>query len=404
MTKHVNRRRFLAAGAAGLMGAHAVTHAADQEQEKPITGKDDLDDLDLDFLDEEQPKIRKYNVLGKTGLKVSDISLGSAREASVFHYALDRGINFFDTAEVYYQGRHETDLGKALRPVRDKVVVTTKHFHGNPKKITKKKVIEKFDKSLKRLGFDHVDIAMLHCVDKPELFACEELLAAYEELKKAGKYRHLGFSTHEAEKICPVAFATGLFEVMMVIYNSVQYPERSRMIDEARKKGIGVIAMKTMMGREQDRIAELVNERNTFSQAAIKWALTDPGVQNVVISMRTFEHVDEYLKASGGKLTDADQEVLKKYVKAVDDRYCRIGCGTCAAACPHRVAVNDVMRFGMYFENYGEEQRAMQDYARLRESRRAAPCATCEGMCGKACPHGLDVRDRLVRYDGLLRA
>ena len=73
----------------------------------------------------------------------------------------------------------------------------------------------------------------------------------------------------------------------------------------------------------------LVNEKTTFSQAAIKWALTDPSLDSVLISIRTFEHVDEYCRASGQSLTSADEAVLGKYETAVNNQFCRIGCTTC---------------------------------------------------------------------------
>ncbi|MBU0756274.1 MAG: aldo/keto reductase [Planctomycetes bacterium] len=390
-----NRRRFLKAGVLGILGAGALSSSRAPGQE---------DDLDLDFeMESEAPRIQKYNILGSTGLKVSDISLGMAREPSVLHYAYDQGINFFDTAESYYEGQHELDIGQAFKKIRDKVVITTKHHFGDGTRVKKQEILDRFDESLKRLGFDFVDIAMWHQADSPALFKNEEILSAYEALKKAGKYRHLGFSTHSAEQICPLAYETKLFSNMMVIYNSVQNPERSEIITQAKKLGIGVIAMKTMMGREQDNVAELADERTTYSQAAVKWALTDEAVTSVVLSMQSYEHIDEYLKASGRKLTQQDEQVLKKYVKAVDDRYCRVGCKDCLAACPHRVAIHDVMRFGMYYENYSQEKHAMQQYARLNERERATACKTCSGLCEGACPHNLSIRDRLVRYDGLLR-
>jgi len=190
---------------------------------------------------------------------------------------------------------------------------------------------------------------------------------------------------------------------MMVIYNSVQYPDRSENIKKAKELGIGVIAMKTMSGQDQDHLVELADDSTTYSQSAIKWALSDDCVPNVVISMRTFEHIDEYLKASGQKLEAQDMEVLKKYAKAVDNRYCRIGCKTCVSACPNQVAIHDIMRFGMYYENYGERERAMLDYARMSEKNRAGSCAACRGVCAGACPHDLSLRERLIRYDKMLR-
>lgn len=401
----LRRRGFLKAGTFGLFGLGAAMRmnprANAQDTGEP--GQEEGSDFDFDFDEIEAPSIQQYNALGKTGLKVSDISMGMAREESVYHYALDRGINLFDTAESYYQGQHEKDIGRAFKKVRDKVVIMTKHFFGKPERITKKKVIKRFDASLKRLDFDCVDIALWHEVADPALFECDELLGAYDDLKKAGKLRFLGFSTHKPDIICPVAFKDKRFSVMMGIYNSVQNPKRSKWITKAKGLGIGVITMKTMMGQEQDKLTELADDRSTYSQAAIKWALTDKSVSSVMITMRTFEHIDEYLQASGQKLTKQDTDVLKKYVKAVDNRFCRIGCSTCLASCPHDVKIHDIMRFGMYYENYGEHGRAKLDYARMKDRYRANPCGTCEGYCESGCPHRLGIRERLLRYDNLLR-
>jgi predicted aldo/keto reductase-like oxidoreductase len=396
----INRRRFLKAGALGLAAAPMLGSAAAARESDDAAG-DPGGDASADAAGE--PRVRKFNVLGNTGLKVSDISLGGAREPSVLRYALDCGINLYDTAEQYFQGQHEADIGRAFKEVRDKVVVITKHLHGFTHRISKQDVIDRFDASLQRMGFDYIDVAMLHHLADPEVLANEELLGAYEELKKAGKFRYFGFSTHDADVVCEKAIESGLFSVMLLIYNSVQYPKRSEIITKAKENGIGVLAMKTMAGRQQDRIKELVNERTRFSQAAIKWALTDKGVTSVLITMRTFEHIEEYLQASGGTLTPAEVEVLEKYAAAVDSEYCRIGCTACLESCPSRVAIPDIMRFGMYYENYGEERKAIEEYAAIDESRKAHPCSGCAGHCETACPHRLAIRDRLVRYDGMLR-
>lgn len=404
--KPINRRGFLKAGAMGIAGGHILGGCSAPNAKKTdpaLPAPEELKGNAPETSMDDAPRVRKYNTLGNTGLKVSDISLGGAREPSVLHYALDRGINLYDTAEQYFSGQHEADLGRAFKQVRDKVVIITKHTHGLTGKITRQNIIERFDASLKRMDTDYVDIAMLHHVADPEVFKNEELLDAYETLKKAGKFRFLGFSTHDADKVCDAGFDSGLFSVVLMIYNSIQYPQRSRLITKAREKGIGVIAMKTMMGRQQDRIVRLVNEKTTFSQAAMKWALTDPGVTSVVISMRTFEHIEEYLQASGRTLTPEDEAVIEKYVTAVDHEYCRIGCTACAESCPKRLPINDIMRFGMYFENYGDEKKALLEYAALEKKQRADACDSCAGVCETACPHRLSIRERLMRYDRLLR-
>jgi predicted aldo/keto reductase-like oxidoreductase len=393
----MDRRRFLTAGVVGCLGAGALAG-------RDVFGQTELDpDLDLEMKGDDEPRIRKYNILGSTGLKVSDISLGIAQEQAVMHYAFDRGINFFDTAEGYYNGQHETELGRAFSKMRDKVVITTKHVFENLAGIKKQDVIDRFDASLERLQSDYVDVAMMHAVQDPAILEHAEILSAYETLKKAGKYRFLGFSTHDSENFCPPAFKSKLFSAMMVYYNQVQYPDRFEMLAEAKKHGVGVIAMKTMAGREQDNTAALANERTTYMQAAVKWALSDPNVDSAVVTMGTFEHIDECLRASGQTLTPKEQAVLRTYREVADNRYCRMGCAKCLAACPAGVAIPDVMRFGMYYENYGIEKYAMQQYDHLDERKRASACSACDGACEGACPHGLAICERLTRYDGLLR-
>jgi len=385
----IDRRDFLKTGALGLAGSSLLAGCAGSRRAtEPRPAADS--------------GVKKYNTLGRTGLKVSDVSLGGACEKPVLRYALDRGINLYDTAEQYHGGQHEAYIGEAFKDVRDQVIVVDKHVHGLAAEISHRDVVERFDASLQRMGFDYIDIAMLHHVADPAMFEHEELLGAYETLKQQGKFRFFGFSTHDAETVIPAAIASGLIDVMLIIYNSIQYPDRSGLVAQARKAGIGVMAMKTMAGRQQDRIVSLVNDRTTFSQAAIKWALTDPAIDTVCISMRTFEHVDQYLGASGRKLTAEDEALLSRYEAAVDDQFCRIGCTTCQSACPERVVVGDIMRFGMYYENYGEQKEAMREYAALNEAQRAQPCKTCAGQCETACPHGLSIRERLVRYDTLL--
>jgi predicted aldo/keto reductase-like oxidoreductase len=385
----MNRRRFLKAGVIGLAGSSLLTGCAAGRRE-PEAGPSP------------EPGVRKYNVLGRTGLMVSDVSLGGACEKPVLRYALDRGINLYDTAEQYHGGEHEAYIGEAFRDVRGRVIVVDKHVHGLAAEISRQDVITRFDDSLSRMGFDYIDIAMLHHVADPAMFEHEELLGAYETLKREGKFRFFGFSTHDAEAVIPAAVKSGIVDVMLVIYNSIQYPKRSELIGQAHEAGIGVMAMKTMAGRQQDRIVSLVNEKTTFSQAAIKWALTDDSIDSVCISMRTFEHVDQYLGASGQVLTAEDEATLARYEAAVDHQYCRIGCTTCEASCPESVAVSDIMRFGMYYENYGEQREAMREYASLSPCRRADGCRACAGPCEPACPHGLEIRKRMMHYHSLL--
>lgn len=159
----------------------------------------------------------QYVKLGRTGLEVSPIcigamsygvpeaghpywSLGEAESREMIRHALDTGINFFDTANMYSQGTSEEILGRALKDManRDEVVVCTKVRHqmrtrANGSGLSRKAILAEIDHSLKRLGMDHVDIYMIHRADPQTPW--EETLEALNDVVKAGKARYLGASS-----------------------------------------------------------------------------------------------------------------------------------------------------------------------------------------------------------------
>jgi len=245
----------------------------------------------------EAPKILQYRPLGKTGLELSDISMGAAVDDAVLQYAFDRGINFFDTADSYYGGQGEEALGRAFKSVRDKCIIATKHMvEAGWKKETVK---EKVNASLQRLNSDYVDMLFMQGVGDPALFKNEEILNAYEELKQEGKYRFLCFSTHDTDMIVPAAIESGLFSAAMLMYIPGMFPKMEEMHTRLHESGIGIIAMKALRGGERMNILETADPGTTFAQASIQWVLQDKKVSTVLISMRTFEHINEYLQVSG---------------------------------------------------------------------------------------------------------
>jgi aryl-alcohol dehydrogenase-like predicted oxidoreductase len=244
--------------------------------------------------------IKHYRRLGRTGLEVSDISMGAAVDEAVLKYAFDSGINFFDTADSYYSGGGETALGSAFKGTRDKVIIATKHMLEPT--WTKSVIEDKVNASLKRLNTDYVDLLFMQGVGDPALFKNEEILSAYEGLKKQGKYRHLCFSTHDTELVVPPAIESGLFDAALLMYDTSLFPKMHEMHQRLFDADIGLIAMKTLRGGEHNDVQKKFPGL-TFAQASIRWALKDKKVSTVLISMRTFEHVDEYLAVSGSGLT-----------------------------------------------------------------------------------------------------
>jgi aryl-alcohol dehydrogenase-like predicted oxidoreductase len=353
----------------------------------------------------ENPKIKRYQDIGKTGLRMSDISYGTGGlpSASMVLRAIDRGINYFDTAPDY--GSSEKYIGEAMKNiVRDKVIIASKFCtpysypsHLPPGK-TKKDYIKAVEDSLKRMKTDYMDFCFVHAIgeqssslekEKKRLLD-EEMLSAYDDLKKAGKVRFLAVSSHgpnNMETLLLAALRSGHFDMIMPAFNFMNFPKLTDVLKEAKERAVGVIAMKTLAGAKDSGVDPAIDP---FAPAALKWVLSHPEVNGLVISIKSVSHLDLYLSASGEKLTAKDRKALDRYAKHFSREYCRTGCGECEDSCPEGVAIASTLRYQMYFKDYGMEKKAMASYARL--DTKAAGCTTCETEnCRGACPYGLPV-------------
>jgi len=173
-----NRRNFLKAG---VLATAAITAPTRQPFARNFKGE-----------------VKSYKRLGRTNLKVSDISFGTSRlrsgEEHLIHHAIDRGINYFDSAEGYTRGQAEKVLGNALTGKRDQVYLVSKTMIGPETKQTE--MMERLEKSLKSLKTDYVDIYMNHAVNDVKVVANPEWLSFIQLAKKQGKIRFTGISGH----------------------------------------------------------------------------------------------------------------------------------------------------------------------------------------------------------------
>lgn len=392
----IKRRNFITALASGVLGVGLPRRArAGQDENLPAQSELPV------------PKIKKYNSLGKTGLKVSDVSCGaiSLFESNVLRYAHDCGVNYFDTAESYLRMKGEAYVGQALKEVRDKVIITTKHGHDFRKKVEKASVIKRMEESLKRLQSDYVDIAMVHGLsDLSLLLNNQEIMSAYEQLKKDGKVRFTGFSTHNAGVTLKQALDSDFAQVVLFMYNHMEGKEIEPLVKAAREKGIGTVAMKIFAGGMQGNLKGLVSPEISYPQAAIRWVMSNPDVDTCIPTMSSYSHVEEYVAASGRPLDRAALGMIACYQQLTHNLYCRVSCSECLSACPGHVAVNDVLRYAMYFEHYGMEKEAMMYYAEMEAAQKPLDCTSCAGYCESACPYGLKVKTRLMHAHDLLTA
>jgi len=184
---NVSRRNFFKALTFGVLGLSLTKNV-----------KPSLKDTGATQSGASPIKIQKYNTLGKTGIKVPDVSCGAISffEPNVLRYAYELGVTYFDTAEGYMRTKSETFIGQALKEVRDK-----------------------------RMQTDYVDIAMIHQANDLALLENEEIQAAYSQMKKEGKIRFTGFSTHNPTLTMKQALDNDFSQVILFIYNHMEGKE-----------------------------------------------------------------------------------------------------------------------------------------------------------------------------------
>jgi len=357
-------------------------------------------------------RVQSTRRLGRTEWQVSDIVMGTGpldrqKGPDIVRLALERGINYIDTAPDYSATGSEQAVGEGIRGFdRSRLFLATKfctptgHLPPGTPVARYKEVIHG---SLERLGTDYVDLAHVHSCDEIDRLLDPNLHEAFRQLRQEGRVRFLGFSTHTPNlvQVANAAIESGRFDVMMLAYHHGIWSQLGEVIARARReRDMGVVAMKTLKGAKHDGLAGFREEADAYTQAALKWTLSNPDVSCAVISMFELQHVDEYLFASGGTPSARDRAILRRYDQEIVGTYCVPHCGACLGACPEGVPIPDVLRHRMYFEDYGREKEAMQLYSRLE--RNASVCASCSAPCLGSCPVGIAIPERTTEAHRLL--
>jgi aryl-alcohol dehydrogenase-like predicted oxidoreductase len=349
----------------------------------------------------------RYRPLGSTGLEVSEIAFGAhgVDNPPLMAAAVEAGINTVFTSGHYQDGREEEALARAMSMVgvpRDQIVILT----GNVLRPgdTKETILADVDASLGRLRTDYLDIYCNGMVSSAEEVVVDVLFEAMDAARQAGKVRHLAVTGHSGgmQECLEAAIDVFQYQVLSTKHDFVSYPNQDEILQRAAERGIGSIVFKTNAGNRQREIEDLEAGGLSFRQATIKWALTNPNVTSVALTMTSFDQIRECVAAVGSRVTRAEVAMLRRYAVEMYDKYCRF-CSTCEASCPHDVAIADVMRYAMYFRYYGREKEAMRLYHEVPRRRSAAACRGCAGSCDGSCPFGRRVRDGLVEAHGLLR-
>jgi len=321
------------------------------------------------------------------------------RDPEVIRFAVERGVDYIDTADCYMGGENERIVGRALAGIRDKVVLATK-VHIAPVD----QMIRSAENSLRSLKVDVIDLLQLHGISTEAEVVDERAREALRKLIDQGKVRAAGVTTHSGqETVLRAVEKHGFYKTVLVAYNFRSDTGVAATVKEAlgmsqglsntiravAASGIGLIAMKTQAGGYASPPGGL-----SPHQAALAWVLANPGVATTIPGMTSYAQVEENLGARGKRFALADRIALGRYALEIGDRHCGM-CGACGGVCPSGVEVPNVLRALTYLEGYREEDLARSAYGSLPPDRNAAACGECEA-CLVACRLRLPI-GRLAR-------
>lgn len=310
----------------------------------------------------------QYEKLGRSGLKVSRLSLGTMNFGGrtdtqtsnrIIATALDAGVNFIDTADVYNEGRSEEIVGAAIRSRRDRVILATKL--GNPmgedenmRGLSRRRVMAAAEASLLRLGLDHIDIYYLHREDHET--ALEETVRAMGDLMRDGKIRYFGVSNFRAWRIaevCNLCDRMGIERpvVCQPYYNLVNRMPETEILPACGNYGLGVVPyspvargilsgkykagsppprdsrvavsdrrmMQTEWRKESLKVAARLEKhakkkRMSLPVFATAWVLANRFVTSVIAGPRTLEQWNSYLPALDARIDEKDEALVDRLV------------------------------------------------------------------------------------------
>ncbi len=281
-----------------------------------------------------------YNTLGQSDLRISSIGFGcmslpqEENEAEkIINTAIDRGINFFDTADVYNNGNNELLIGKILQQHRSNIILASKvgnvaktdgssGFHWNP---SKKHILESINKSLIRLNTDYLDLYQLHGGTIEDNI--EETIEAFELLKQQGKIRHYGISSIRPNVIHEYVKKSSIVSVMMQ-YSLLDRRPEEQCLDLLQHNHISVLSRgalaqgllagkpaKSYLGHNESAVARAAQSIQHNPENAIAYVLAHPTVSSAVIGIRTFAQLESLFEEPSVNIEEARQSIKAEIYK-----------------------------------------------------------------------------------------
>ena len=395
----IDRRNFLkTVGAAGIASVVASTETATGQNEPNAPKK------------KKPPQVPKRK-LGKTGLKVPCLSLGGNQDLMTNQIILRMaplwGVTYWDTAHNYRGGNSELGIGKFLKKnpkVRKNLFIVTKASGAK----TVQQVQQRFETSLKRMNTSYIDLYYgYHQCPDPALIT-NELKEWAKNAKKSGLIKYFGITTHQnTAKVLTAAAKLEWLDVVMMPYNfrSIEDKKLNAAIDACHKAGLGVIAMKTQArgpSTESAKIKKLTEnlQKRGFNEAQvkIKIVLEDKRFNSACVGMWTVAELRQNVAAvlDKTKLTREDKAVFSEYAQATCTGYCAGCANICSAALPDVPYVNDIMRYLMYYNSYGDCDEAKRLFAQIPDGVKDKLLDADYTLAEARCPQHLPIRELVI--------
>ena len=353
---------------------------------------------------------REVSLLGMGAMRLPETEDGQINEPEaidIIRSAIDAGINYVDTAFGYHNGKSEGLVGKALRDgYREKVLLADKMPIWLAK--DEEHMKEMFQTQLERLDTDYIDMYLVHSVNKPNWKRIKKLnlMPFLEEMKAAGKIKHIGFSFHDSYEFFEEVLDSYPWEFCQIQLNYMDKDIQAGVkgLKLAAEKGLSVIIMEPLKGGKlttgiPPTVQELWDNapvKRTPAEWGFKWLASMPEVTLILSGMSSGEQLQQNIAtvsaADLNVLSDEERELIDK----VSDEYNRLikysctGCEYCLP-CPQKLKIPDLIDTLNEWNIYGQNPATKMEYVEwIPEGRHASDCISCKA-CEKKCPQGLPI-------------
>ena len=352
----------------------------------------------------EAPKTLPVRPFGKTGIKVSILSMGGmfdiASNQIMMKQAVRWGVTYWDTADCYQHGS-EIGIGKYFKKYpedRNKIFLVTKSCARDPEGMTRL-----LDRSFERMNTDYIDLYFAHGISGIDKLD-ERTKTWAEKAKASGKIRFFGFSTHRNMETCMLEAAKlGWIDGIMMSYNFrlMHTDLMKRAVDACVKAGIGLTAMKTQGGgsvktntdTELKMAGRFLKKGFTDAQAKLMAVWQNPDIATICSQMPNMTILKANVAAALNQtdLSVRDTEFLHRYACETHSDYCAGCTKICESTVEMDVPIGDVMRYLMYYRSYGEFDYAAVQFKRIPENIRLQMANLDYTLAEQHCPQKMSI-------------